>query len=276
LKPLPDLLPVFTGDPDDDHDIEDIALEVRALAGLDAAAVLGNAIRAAERLGCLVLPFDSELGRHLGMSVRSDDVPVICVVNSKDVPGDRQRFTVAHEVGHLVLHGAAKPPADGPEAARMESQANRFAAAFLGPADPLVDSLAEMGGRVTLNSLTRVKAVWGISIKSLVGRYKALGVIGSDQARSLYKQISARGWNRSEPVEVPSERAQWLGRVLELKAQVEEIGEAARTLASEIGANPTDLFAFASWDIRGAGDVVSLATRRESLARQRQRKRSKI
>jgi len=64
----------------------------------------------------------------------------VCVA-TQGVPGDRQRFTVAHELGHLTLHGQVPAPRASADAARMKRQPNRFASAFLGPPDPLIASL---------------------------------------------------------------------------------------------------------------------------------------
>src|SRR5690606_33571846 len=69
LRQLPLTLPTYDGDLNDDEGIDRIAADVRAAAGLSPAEVIPNVIRAAERLGCVVLPLDSELGRHWGMSL---------------------------------------------------------------------------------------------------------------------------------------------------------------------------------------------------------------
>ncbi len=217
LRTLPDTLPPFLGDLSDDSDIEQYALDVRAAGQIDDDAVVGNAVRAAERLGCLVLPMPNELGRHMGMSVRIDQTPVLCVSRAGEggpVPGDRQRFTVAHELGHLGLHSHLGPPQTAQDAALYERQAHLFAGAFLAPGDAMLEELSSLGGRVTLQTLASIKGRWGIAIKALVMRFKSLGVIDADHARSLYKQISARGWNKGEPVPVGAESAVWLDRAI--------------------------------------------------------------
>lgn len=219
MRLVRDVLPVFDGDLNDPAQIESIASDVRTLAGLGEAEPVGNAIRAAERLGCVVLPMDSELGRHLGLSLRVDDVPVIRVGRTSQdtdqaVPGDRQRFTVAHELGHLVLHVGLGAPQSADDASRREQEAHRFASAFLAPGDAVLHDLQRFGNRVTLTTLTRLKEIWGFSIKAFVVRFRQLGVIDDDQARSLYKQISARKWNKNEPVVVGNESAVWLSKVV--------------------------------------------------------------
>lgn len=222
LPRIADGVPLFEGALEDDEAIEALAADARTAANLQDGDIVRNVVRAAERLGCLVLPMDDELGRHLGMSQRIDSVPVIRVARSSEdpvraIPGDRERFTVAHEIGHLALHHDRLPPDTPADATRYERQAHRFAAAFLAPADPALADLHELGGRVTLNTLAHLKQRWGLSIKAFVVRFRHLGVIDEAHARSLYKQISARGWTKAEPVHVPNEAAQWMQKALASK-----------------------------------------------------------
>jgi Zn-dependent peptidase ImmA (M78 family)/transcriptional regulator with XRE-family HTH domain len=250
LKTKPDVMPLFTGDPMDQAAIEDFAVDVRVAAGLGDNDVVGNSIRAAERLGCIVLPTPDELGRHLGVSVRADDHKAfICLgrwtAEGTPVPGDRQRFTVAHEIGHLALHSGASAPVTAEEASLIEKQAHAFAGAFLAPGDAVLDSLAGLGGRVTLQTLAKIKQQWGISIKALVTRFQNLGVIDADHARSLFKQISARGWNKNEPVPVGTEQAIWFLRAIEAAARghSDPIG----TVAHRIGLDRSHFERWLDW-----------------------------
>lgn len=220
LRTLEMRVPNFDGDLNDDQAIDRIAADVRALAGLSEAEVVPNVIRAVERLGCVVLPLDGELGKHWGMSLAVGDVAVIRVTRPSndpefDIPGDRQRFTVAHELGHLVLHSGSAQPSTPADAARLEREANRFAAAFLVPGDAVLDDLQTAGGRVTLSVLSQLKQKWGYAIKAFVFRFRDLGVIDDAQARSLYKQISARRWNKEEPHRPGTESAVWLRKALQ-------------------------------------------------------------
>lgn len=173
---------------------------------------------------------ENALGKHLGMSTRADETPIIRVSRSNaKVPGDRQRFTVAHELGHILLHATCPPPESSEQAKIIEKQAHRFAAAFLLPGDPFLDDLNGVnGGRVTLSTLVALKERWGVAIKAMVVRLQQLGRIDADQARSLYKQISARGWNTGEPVYVGNERAVLLVKALRQRfPEDESFGRAA-------------------------------------------------
>lgn len=265
LTPLPDRLPHFDGELEDPDVIDDAANELRVLADIESEAVVANAVRAAERLGCVVLPLESEMGRHLGMSLRTADLPMLCVAK-RGIPGDRQRFTVAHELAHLSLHRLFPPPRDAEEAARLERQANRFAAAFLTPGDALLETLDRLGGKVTLTTLAHAKSIWGVSIKSLVGRLQVLNRIDTEHARSLYKQISARQWSRREPVEVPTETAQWFARSLLRRAGADDLRFASDSLAEDIGGNGSDLFSFVDWsDSTQSASIVDLMDRRRRV-----------
>lgn len=218
LKRIPEHLPLFAGDPNNDEDIDEFAAQVRDVAEVDSPVAVPNVTRAAERLGCVVLPMDHELGKHLGMSMHVDGVPVLRASRpSSDggIPGDRQRFTIAHELGHLTMHSTCPPPETTEQARVIEKQAHRFAGAFLLPGDAFLDDLEVRGqGRVTLATLAQMKEHWGVAIKAMVVRLQNLHRIDADQARSLYKQISARSWNKAEPVEVLNERAIWLEKAL--------------------------------------------------------------
>lgn len=268
LRALPDAIPVFDrADLLDDEEIELFALEVREAAGIPTGAVVGNTTRAAERLGCIVLPMSGELGRHLGLSTVADLQPVICVSRpaidpNRHVPGDRQRHTVAHELGHLSLHRDLPPPATPEDARQIERQAHRFAGAFLIPGDALTEELDDVGGRVTLNVLAAIKERWGVAIKALVVRCRQLGFIEDDHARSLYKQISSRGWNKDEPVHVGNERAVWLSKALERAMRPAPDAIAAASETSGLGRSYFENWT--TWDPVDVGpdaEVIDLPSR---------------
>lgn len=269
LKRIPDQMPLFEGDLNDNDAIEDFAENVRAAADISSGAVVGNAMRAADRLGCVVLPLADELGRHLGMSHRVDGVPFIRVSRpdawGMSPSGDRQRFTVAHEIGHLGLHAHMSPPDSAATGRRIEMQAHRFAAAFLAPAQPLIEDWEQLGRRVTLNTLAELKATWGIAIKALIVRFEQLGIVDADHATSLYKQSSKRGWNKAEPVATTSEQPIWLHRALVRWAQSEpDSADPAVTAAHRIGLDPSLVARWTDWSPRSsqaAAPVVSLYDR---------------
>jgi Zn-dependent peptidase ImmA (M78 family)/transcriptional regulator with XRE-family HTH domain len=189
--------------------IERIADVVRAELGVGADDPIPNLCRAVERAGVLVAALPVPMPDHSGFSVWPDqglDGRPLIVVSSED-PGDKMRFTIAHELGHLVLHtirGSTDPKT-------AEQEANRFAGALLLPRKTAHRVIARP---VTLSALANVKQHSGISIAAGAKRALDLDIINQSHFVSLRKQISARGWTKHEPVEVEREKPILIGRIL--------------------------------------------------------------
>ena len=118
---------------------------------------------------------------------------------------DRDRFTIAHELGHIVLH------THRPRTGDAELEANLCASALLMPKSRAEQSLSM---RLNLTDYARLKAIWGVSIQALIMRGSQLGLVSEGRKESLFKQLSARGWRRSEPVVVHPEQPLLLWRLI--------------------------------------------------------------
>jgi len=160
-----------------------------------------------ESAGCIVIEEDFGTRRVDGLSQWVAGHPVI-LVNSGS-PTDRKRLTLAHELGHLVLHSEWMTE-------EPERDANQFAAEFLMPADVIRPQLR----RLSLGRLHELKRAWMVSMQALVERAYGLGVLPRSERTRFYKQFSARGWRKSEPLseQLPPERP----------ALAAEIGQAMR------------------------------------------------
>lgn len=115
---------------------------------------------------------------------------------------DRRRFTLAHEVGHWVLH-TFRPRAEDPE-----GEANRFASALLVPRVRAESSISEHN---SLADYAQMKATWGVSIQALILREAALDPVSGTRKRSLFVQLSAKGWRKNGPVVVGHEAPCYCG-----------------------------------------------------------------
>ena len=136
--------------------------------------------------------------------------------------GDRLRYSVAHELGHLVLH---RNVAEHTRA--TEREADRFAAEFLLPEHRMRQILPEV---MNLAIATEVKREWRVSIQMVVRRAHDLGIITDNRYRTLFMQISGNGWRTNEPVQVPVERPRLLRQMAEKKYGADIIGGAAGAL----------------------------------------------
>jgi Zn-dependent peptidase ImmA (M78 family)/transcriptional regulator with XRE-family HTH domain len=181
------------------------AHEVRKALGFTESEPLAYLVLALERMGIIFLGLPVVVDDLDAFSAWCEDEPVIALAGQ--FPGDRLRFSAAHELGHLVLHG---PQERGRE---VEVEADAFAAELL---TPLVAMSRAFPRRPTLGNLTMLKTEWGVSIRSLIRRARELEIIDQPRAVSLYKQISARGWNRAEPGYVPDEKPRAFRKLAEI------------------------------------------------------------
>lgn len=177
--------------------------------GLSPDTPLINIISRLERNGVFVFAIPDEIDEHDAYSLWADAEPrkpVIVVSGGK--PGDRLRWNVAHELGHLVMHRAL-----GASVVEREGEADRFASELLAPRAAL---LQELQPPLTLTRFAELKARWGVSIQALITSARNLELISDRQREYLYYQLSARGWRKAEPVAIPLERPRLLRKMAEV------------------------------------------------------------
>ncbi len=184
-------LPVAVDDADADGP-ERAAQLVREAWEIGAGPV-GHLVRLLEHHGVLVVFSPPQTASVDAYSFDSRLRPVV-VLNPIKRDYYRQRFDVAHELGHLIMHGDAEPGGR-----TVEEQAHRFACELLMPAAEIRDRLpATMGGNVWV-TLAKLKEQWGVSMQALLFRARRLGRLGDVSYRNAMTTISARGWRRDEP-----------------------------------------------------------------------------
>ena len=117
-----------------------------------------------------------------------DDVPVVVCSTGKSV--ERQRFTIAHELGHLVL--------DIPSTISEEKAYHRFAGAFLAPRGELIREVGRRRNNFGFAELIDIKRMFGISAAALVIRMRDLGIIKEGTQRAIFRGIG-NNWRTEEP-----------------------------------------------------------------------------
>lgn len=108
--------------------------------------------------------------------------------------GERQRFTAAHELGHMMMTVHASLD--------EEKAAHRFAGAFLMPAESLWSEIGKSRKSISLGELLDLKRLFGASIQAIVYRCKDLGIINNSTHQRLFREFNQRGW-RKPPYEEP-------------------------------------------------------------------------
>ena len=148
-----------------------------------------NSVELLEEQGIKVLAVD--LANIDGLTARvrragKGIVPVI-VMNRNDWR-ERQRFTLAHELGHVVMDVA--PSLD------EEKAAHRFAGAFLMPANALWGEIGKHRTSISLGELFELKQIFGTSVQAITYRCKDLGIFSAALSRRLFNQFDRFGWHQ--------------------------------------------------------------------------------
>ena len=113
------------------------------------------------------------------------------IVVKEDLPRARQRFSLAHELGHCLL--------EVEEGLDEEKAMHRFAGAFLVPGDKVIFELQETRHKFSIKELLILKEKYGLSMGAWLFRAKDLGIITPEDYFSVWKFFSVQGWNKEEP-----------------------------------------------------------------------------
>jgi Zn-dependent peptidase ImmA (M78 family) len=173
------------------------------MLGLSPDKPIPHLIRAFEKAGGVVIPFPELEGRE-AFAVWAGDRPVVAIGPSSK--GDRLRFSVAHEVGHLLMHQS--PTAK----AKAEGDANAFAAELHMPADAIRSDLEYP---LSVERLGQLKLKWGVSMASLLFRAKELGLISRRSHERLIVEMVPYRMREPEAYSVPLEKPRALRQMVE-------------------------------------------------------------
>lgn len=216
----------------DEKEPEDAARALREAWGI-ATGPMKHMVRLLEHRGVLVVFSPPQTAAVDAYSFESSTRPVV-VLNPVKSDYYRQRFDVAHELGHLVMHRDSEPGGR-----IVEEEANRFAAELLMPASELRELLPKAMNARAWDVLGSLKEQWGVSIQALLFRARRLGNISDVTYRNAVVTLTQRGWRRSEPGLVSTvEQPSMLARSTELLA---EAGIDRDTLLEQARA-PRELF----------------------------------
>lgn len=169
------------------------ARKLRKLWKIEKGAI-NNLTQVLEDNGLFLINFDFNTERVDGMSILADGKFPVVFSNKRSL-GDRQRFTLAYELGHLVMHLQTNPSFTRD----ISHEANEFAAEFLMPEK---DIKGDFKDGVNLNVLADLKRKWKLSMQALLYRANDIGVITDNQKRYLINQFNSMNIRRREPAEL--------------------------------------------------------------------------
>ena len=202
-------LPVYNLEsyaPDEDLSPKDIAEKTRYNMGISYGPV-PNLSTLLELHGIIVIRFDFGTDKIDGLTTVTNSNRKIMFIN-KQMPNDRIRFSMAHELGHLIMHISFSPR----DLDRAEDEADEFASEFLMPEKEIKSSLIPLNTHI----LGLLKRRWRVSMRALIRRAKDLECISYKQYRNFQIMFSKKGWNKYEPNPIPVETPSLLHDTIEL------------------------------------------------------------
>ncbi|MEI6113804.1 MAG: XRE family transcriptional regulator [Burkholderiales bacterium] len=212
---------------------------------VDEAEQAADALRRLWKLGIDPIPFMAEMLEDKGVKVVALDLPenvsgskafvrrptqldVPVIVVNQGHSGERQRFTLAHELAHLVLRFSDLSDAE------QEKAADRFAGAFLMAKDMVLRLLGPHRTSISIGELAELKKIFKVSIASLVVRCAQLGILTKAAYGRLWAQVKDRGWNSQASTEPNNLKAEVPQRMERLCLRAVSEGALSESRAAEL------------------------------------------
>jgi Zn-dependent peptidase ImmA (M78 family) len=173
------------------QNIEVLAEKVRRQLGLGLGPI-SNVLKLLESIGCIVVNL-ADADEKIDAFSTYTGKPIVVRNTLKQSPG-RLRFDFSHELGHLIMHQGIET------GCRItEQQANNFASAFLMPRSSFAAEFPRVrGANLNWEALVQMKVRWGVSLKAIIYRAKALGILSPEKTKSAYVYLSKNGFTKDE------------------------------------------------------------------------------
>lgn len=164
-----------------------IAEELRRIWDLPKGTI-SNLTKVLESNGIFICEFDFHVNAFDAVSFYNKKNNFGMILINKNFPPDRQRFTLAHELGHLIMHRNFPSP-------QAEDEADAFASDFLMPEKDIYEDLENLN----FWDLQDLKAIWKVSMAALIYRAKTLECIDDKKYTSFQVRLSQQGYKKLEP-----------------------------------------------------------------------------
>lgn len=180
---------------DEQLTIPEKAMELRRQWGLGTQPIK-DMVALLESRGFNIFTIDSPELKTEAYSQIINGIPII-VINQQMGTAVRRRFSLAHELGHMVLHGHLVDWDFDLRDREIEHEAQQFAEYFLLPAGGFDYSFVSP----KMEHLISLKKEWLVSLSAIVIHCENIGLIDASKREFLQRQINGRGWQKSEPLD---------------------------------------------------------------------------
>jgi Zn-dependent peptidase ImmA (M78 family)/DNA-binding XRE family transcriptional regulator len=174
------------------QDPKKAAAKARGALDLGADQCIADICELLARAGIKLLLMKSTLKGFFGLSVGpADGGPAIAVNTDESIPIERQIFTAAHELGHLLLHADSYRADRSIESKEQESQASMFASHFLMPDSGFRRVWRESRGLHWVHRVLHTKRIFRVSYKTVLLRLIENGIADESVYRKFYRAYCA-------------------------------------------------------------------------------------
>jgi Zn-dependent peptidase ImmA (M78 family)/DNA-binding XRE family transcriptional regulator len=180
-----------------EKDAEEAAMHLRTSWELGLWPI-ANVVEMIESKGVKVL-FMSEMDNVDGFSFYVNDAIPVLVINSQAKSISRIRFTIIHELAHLLLNFAEEILADSK---LIEKLCHYFSSCFLLPTIKLISKIGGMfRNYIKIEEFIQIKVLYGISIRAIIHRCEKLGIISYDYYKRWMVYLNKQYGSKDEPGE---------------------------------------------------------------------------
>lgn len=123
----------------------------------------------------------------------NDTIPVVAYNLKKANKPDRIRFTLLHELAHLLLKFGNVTER------QKETLCHQFAGAMLLPEKTIKAELGEHRNKLSSLELANIKKQYGISMQAIIMRAKDCGIINENYTKQLFFLFKQMNWKVDEP-----------------------------------------------------------------------------
>jgi len=213
---------------------EIIARKIKVALNISNGPIL-HLIGILEKNGVIVHFLQNAPEKFDGTTIICKSGQKIIVVNS-EIPNDRKRFTIAHELGHCIMHIPFSSDLD--PYSDIELEANQFASEFLMPALEIKHDLVAL----KYKNLADLKSYWRVSKVALIKRAHTLGLINQSRYTTFMIEISRAGERKVENQDVDLDEPRILSLIL--KALMEQLDYSKEYISDMLGMSLSDYGTF--------------------------------
>lgn len=183
-------------------DADEAATQFRKDVNFSPIQPISDLINTLENLGIVIIQIlnaNNLFDGFDGLSEYVDDIPVIVLLDGIE-DGSVQRFTIAHELGHLVLNFTD-------EKLDKEKLCDRFANSLLMPKEAVINEFGLSRNNINFYELKAFKKEYNVSLRSIIHRLKDLKIISEYTYKKLSASLSKNFGSKNEPLEIKPEKS---------------------------------------------------------------------